>query len=268
MSRAFIFMYGRCEITIEQINNTTGTVTYLHHDQAGSTRLLTGSTGKVEGSYTYGPYGETTGHTGTATTPLGYDAQYTSTDTGLIYLRARVYDPATAQFLSVDPALPITRAPYTYANDDPLSFRDPTGLWSPVETLEGVSDEVGHVIALGSETVIHGALDVVAVVPYSVYYGSYELAHGINGLGEDYGLPGEVVSHLASLPLAALQGLGLAGDAAIDELKHIILGDESICDEGVRGYINPLHSFLPSSLRGPEVYLPGIHSNGSVDFEW
>jgi hypothetical protein len=26
---------------IEQINNTTGTVLYLDHDQAGSTRLLT-----------------------------------------------------------------------------------------------------------------------------------------------------------------------------------------------------------------------------------
>ena len=35
--------------------------------------------------------------------PLGYDAQYTSSDTGLIYLRARVYDPATAQFVTVDP---------------------------------------------------------------------------------------------------------------------------------------------------------------------
>lgn len=35
--------------------------------------------------------------------------QYTSTDTGLIYFRARVYDPATAQFLSNDPAEPITR---------------------------------------------------------------------------------------------------------------------------------------------------------------
>ena len=32
-----------------------------------------------------------------------FDAQYTSTDTGLIYLRNRVYDPATAQFLSADP---------------------------------------------------------------------------------------------------------------------------------------------------------------------
>lgn len=76
---------------------------------------------------------------GTATTPLGYDAQYTSTDTGLIYLRARVYDPATAQFLTVDPVVPITRAPYGYANDNPLTYADPLGLF-PWETIvSGIS---------------------------------------------------------------------------------------------------------------------------------
>jgi hypothetical protein len=37
------FIYGHGETLIEQINDSTGTVTYLHHDQAGSTRLLTGS---------------------------------------------------------------------------------------------------------------------------------------------------------------------------------------------------------------------------------
>ena len=34
-------------------------------------------------------------------TPLGYDGQYTSGDTGLIYLRKRTDDPATAQFVGV-----------------------------------------------------------------------------------------------------------------------------------------------------------------------
>jgi hypothetical protein len=29
-------------MTVEQINNTTGTVLYLHHDQQGSTRGLSG----------------------------------------------------------------------------------------------------------------------------------------------------------------------------------------------------------------------------------
>ena len=94
VSRATL-LYGPGGLSIEQINTSTGTIRYLHHDQAGSTRLLTGSTGTVEGTYTYTPYGGVEGHTGTATTPLGYDSQYTNTDTGLIYMRARVYDPAT-----------------------------------------------------------------------------------------------------------------------------------------------------------------------------
>ena len=122
------FIYGPGSMPTEQINNTTGAVTYLHHDQQGSTRLLTGSTGVKEASFTYDAYGNQTGHTGTVTTPLGYDAQYTSSDTGLIYMRARVYDPATAQFLSVDPMVGQTHAPYNYAEDSPLNEADPTGL--------------------------------------------------------------------------------------------------------------------------------------------
>jgi hypothetical protein len=46
----------------------------------------------------------------------------------LIYLRAREYDPTTAQFLSVDPAVEVTQAPYTYAGDNPLNSGDSTGL--------------------------------------------------------------------------------------------------------------------------------------------
>jgi RHS repeat-associated protein len=120
---------------VEQIN-TESKVLYLHHDQQGSTRLLTGSTGKAEATFTYGPYGALTGSTGAATTPLEYDAQYTSTDTGLIYMHNRVYDPSTAQFLSVDPAVAITRSPYNYAGDNPVNRADPTGL--SAEGLEGV----------------------------------------------------------------------------------------------------------------------------------
>ena len=120
------YIYGPGGLPVEQINNTTGTVSYLHHDQAGSTRLITGSTGTVTGKCTYGAYGTPTCE-GTTTTPLGYDGQYTNTDTGLIYLRAREYDPATAQFLSVDPKVEETNAVYEYAKDNPLAGRDPTG---------------------------------------------------------------------------------------------------------------------------------------------
>jgi hypothetical protein len=33
------YVYGSPNMTVEQINNTTGTVTYLYHDQKGSTRI-------------------------------------------------------------------------------------------------------------------------------------------------------------------------------------------------------------------------------------
>ena len=124
-------IYGPGGLPVEQINNSTGTVLYLHHDQQGSTRLLTGSTGKTEATFTYDAYGNLTGKTGTATSALGYDSQYTNSDTGLIYLRAREYDPATGQFLSVDPEVELTREVYGYAKDNPLSSGDPTGKESP-----------------------------------------------------------------------------------------------------------------------------------------
>jgi len=63
---------------------------------------------RATASTTFDAYGNKTGSTATTTTPLSHDGQYTSTDTGLIYLRARAHDPATAQFLSVDPVLVIT----------------------------------------------------------------------------------------------------------------------------------------------------------------
>jgi RHS repeat-associated protein len=62
-----------------------------------------------------------------ATSPLGYDGQYSDADTGLIYLRARYYDPSTAQFLSVDPAVETTLSLYTYGQDDPVDQTDPSG---------------------------------------------------------------------------------------------------------------------------------------------
>ena len=78
--------------------------------------------GETTGTFTYGPYGALTGTLGTATTALGYAGQYTLGQSGLQYLRARFYDPATAQFLTRDPAVEITRQPFSYGGNNPLRF--------------------------------------------------------------------------------------------------------------------------------------------------
>ena len=124
------YLYGPDGLPIEQISSA-GTPTYLLHDQIGSTRLLTSPTGTVTATYTYDAYGNITSHTGTATTPFLYAGQYQDTETGFYYLRNRYYDPATAQFLTTDPLVNQTQAPYYYASDNPLNGTDPTGLITP-----------------------------------------------------------------------------------------------------------------------------------------
>ena len=140
------FIYGPNDIPVEQVN-PDGSVSYLYADQLGSTRVLANASGTVTATYTFDAYGNTSTHTGTATTPLLFAAQFQDSESGLYYLRARYYDPATAQFLSRDPlgqvspsALSptagagmlgssrlILQQPYGYANNNPFNATDPSG---------------------------------------------------------------------------------------------------------------------------------------------
>ena len=136
------YVYGADNQPIEKISGSS--VSYLHRDQQGSTRLLTDSSGTVTGTYSYDPYGKVTDHTGKADTTLQYNGQYTDKESGYQYLRARYYDPATGVFISVDPLAAVTQASYSYADNDPLNESDPTGLLFGVDTLLGAA--VGAVV--------------------------------------------------------------------------------------------------------------------------
>ena len=140
------YLYGPDGLPLEQLNLTTSTVAWYHHDQLGTTRLLTNDSGNVVGTATYNPYGQPTATTGT-TTPLGYAGAYTDPESGLIYLINRYYDPQTAQFLSVDPLAGLTQSPYGYVHDNPLNGTDASGLWNsgdcPGAGFGGGGGEVG-----------------------------------------------------------------------------------------------------------------------------
>ncbi len=135
------YIYGPGGLPIEQISSETPT--YYHHDQLGSTRILTNPSGNATGTFTYSSYGQPAGSTGTQATPLGYSGQYTNKQSGLQNLRARVYDPVTGQFLTRDPLEAFTGAPYTYGRDNPANFVDPSGRISIIGISIGADEVCG-----------------------------------------------------------------------------------------------------------------------------
>ena len=243
------YVYGPGGQPLEQIDGTT--VTYLYQDQQGSTRLLTDSTGAIVGSYSYDGYGNVTAHTGTTSTQLGYDGQYTDAESGLQYLRNRYYDPSTGQFITVDPALAITLAPYNYADDNPLNALDPTGLswWNPLSWSKGTWEKVGTGAAI-TGVVAGGVLlcvatacigDVAAVTGVTTLEGSLAVAQTVGdvawwaGLGAGaVGIGSDVAVGGYDCPGAWLSGecigdaVGLAIDVATFGVGLRVINDYSI----------------------------------------
>jgi RHS repeat-associated protein len=128
------FSGGSQAAPLEQVNLSTGALTYLSADSLGSVRGTVSSSGALTATTSYDAWGnpQVTGGL-TATTPFGFAGGYTDPD-GLIYLINRYYDPETGQFTSVDPDVSQTLQPYAYTNGDPVDQADPTGLRPPPTT--------------------------------------------------------------------------------------------------------------------------------------
>jgi RHS repeat-associated protein len=121
------YIYVGASAPAEQVNLATGSVTYLITDSLGSVRGTMNSSGAITGTTSYDAWGNPATVGGlTPSTPFGYAGGYTD-PTGLIYLINRYYDPSTGQFISVDPAVNQTLAPYSYTDGNPVSQTDPTG---------------------------------------------------------------------------------------------------------------------------------------------
>jgi RHS repeat-associated protein len=128
MDSSDAYIYGPSGTPIEQVSISAGTIHYLDSDALGSVRGVVSSGGSLTASTSYDAWGnpETTGGL-TSYTPVGFTGAYTD-PTGLLYLINRYYDPATGQFVSVDPMVNETRDTYAYTGDDPLNEVDPSGL--------------------------------------------------------------------------------------------------------------------------------------------
>ena len=118
---------------------------YYGYTGIGSVAQLTDQKGTLAATYSYDAFGNTsvqdyigniTGNrniTGNYTlNPYTYNAEYTDASTGNQYLRARYYSPETGNFFTEDSYLgsllePLERNLYTYAENDPVNYQDPSG---------------------------------------------------------------------------------------------------------------------------------------------
>jgi RHS repeat-associated protein len=194
------YIYAGGATPIEQIatSGSSPAADLLLSDESGSVRgLVQLSSGTHQDqlvNYTdYDAYGNPITHSGGAvetggltipqttinsnfvgSTPWGFGEGYTDL-TGLVYLISRYYDPATGQFLSVDPDVQQTQQPYIYAGDNPLGALDPSG-----EALCDVQGEPSCLADLRRNS-DHMATDGTQVFNYFMNHLSKARAAGVAG---------------------------------------------------------------------------------------
>lgn len=105
-------------------------VTYYYTDPQGTALAETDAQGNVTEQYDYSPYGRQV--MGNPKPMPGFTGHITDSDTGLVYMKARYYDPDVGRFLSVDvykasPGDPFSTNLYVYARATPSVLIDPDG---------------------------------------------------------------------------------------------------------------------------------------------
>ena len=103
------------------------TITYVYTDPQGTPLAKADANGNVIATYDYTPYGVIA--LGTPPNGPAYTGHVNDPTTNLVYMQARYYDPAVGRFLSRDP---IGQKggfnDYAYADNNPITHADPTGL--------------------------------------------------------------------------------------------------------------------------------------------
>ncbi|MEQ1661859.1 MAG: RHS repeat-associated core domain-containing protein [Thiobacillus sp.] len=136
-------------------NDPTATTSFYHQDGLGSIVGQTTQAGAIQGLQRFAPGGNITASVGTIN-QYGYTGREPDA-TGLVYYRARYYDPTTGRFISRDPiGLDGGLNQYAYVGNNPVNFTDPEGL-CPTCIWGGVAGAVGGFITGAAQDGARGA---------------------------------------------------------------------------------------------------------------
>jgi RHS repeat-associated protein len=136
---------------VDDTNPATDKTRYLHRDHLGSIVALTDEAGAVAERLAFDPHGQRREPDWQAAllpiqpweTPRGFTGHEHLDGVGLVHMNGRVYEPVLGRFLSADPFVGYPETTqgfnrYSYVNNNPLSFTDPSGFD------RGVTDDRGY----------------------------------------------------------------------------------------------------------------------------
>ena len=115
--------------------NPDGSKNYFLTDNLGSASVLTNQSGAVVENSTYYPYGQI--RSGGTQSKYLYTGQENDPETNLDYYNSRYYNPSNMHFTQPDTVLPNVYDPqslnrYSYVENNPLTYSDPSGHCIPV----------------------------------------------------------------------------------------------------------------------------------------
>uniref|UniRef100_UPI0023DF5DE9 RHS repeat-associated core domain-containing protein n=1 Tax=Argonema antarcticum TaxID=2942763 RepID=UPI0023DF5DE9 len=122
--------------------NRNGNKSFYLFDGHSGVRQLTDGLGSVTDKYNYDAFGNLLSSTGNTNNNYLYRGEQLDSNLGWQYLRARYYDPNVGRFPSVDPfegmqKEPMSRHRYLYGNANPVSYTDPSGLFTLTDVMSG-----------------------------------------------------------------------------------------------------------------------------------
>jgi RHS repeat-associated protein len=135
-------------------------------DALGSTLALADSSGAIQTSYTYEPFGNTTASGASSTNPFQFTGREND-GTGMYYYRARYYSPSLSRFVSEDP-LEYGGGDadlYEYAQGDPTDHSDPRGTFVFPDPIPPIIGTLGPVISGGVGVILEILLTPSEIAP-------------------------------------------------------------------------------------------------------
>ncbi|MFJ8142615.1 RHS repeat-associated core domain-containing protein [Streptomyces sp. NPDC096013] len=119
------------------------------------------------------PWGEDRAVSMVARSHTGFHTGDDDAETGLTHMGAREYDSATGRFISADPVLddsdPLQANGYSYANNNPVTYADPSGLTSSASSFDASIAALDAKIAAYQKTLSRSIGDVILATGWAVF---------------------------------------------------------------------------------------------------